>query len=158
MPTSESSEIVRLKEFLAAKGIDFVSEIQANRTPPVDFALCVPGDRIANLAGQGQVSPRQMKLLQTAAKKELGLQIEWLVTPNQKTSAMEAALQELLNGRFPESVSAVFISSIKTLPVSVWLERNPKCQAQPELSDLKQVFEQFLKLYGVTAFLLMDGG
>ena len=101
MPTSESSEIVRLKEFLAAKGIDFVADIRANRTPPIDLALSIPGDRIADLAGKGQISRRQMKLIQSAVKKELGLQVEWIVTPSQKTSAMEAALQELLNGRFP---------------------------------------------------------
>ena len=89
-----------LKEFLAAKGIDFVSEIRASRTPRFDFALCVPGERIANLAGQGQISRRQMKFLQTAAKKECGLEIEWVVTPNEKTNAVETALLELFATRF----------------------------------------------------------
>jgi len=157
MPTSESSEIARLKEFLTAKGIDFVSDIQANRTPPIDFALFIPGDHIASLAGKGQISPRQMKLIQNAAKKEIGLQIEWVVTPGQKTSSVEAALQELLKGRFPNAVSAVFISSLKTAPVSVWIERNPKVESRPELAALRVVVEQFLKLYDVTELLVMDG-
>lgn len=157
MPTSESSEIIRLKEFLAARGIDFVTDIQANRTPPIDFALSIPGDHIASLSARGQISPRQMKLIQNAAKKEIGLQIEWIVTPSQKTSSMEAALQELLNSRFPESVSAVFFSPLKTAPVSVWLERNPKDESRPELAALRAVVEQFLKLYDVTELLVMDG-
>ncbi len=146
-----------LKEFLAAKGIDFVSEIRASRTPPFDFALCVPGERIANMAGQGQISRRQMKLLQTAAKKECGLEIEWVVTPNEKTSAVETALLELLATRFPGAVNAVFISSLKSEPVSVWLDRNPQYEAPPDLSALREVAEQLLKLYGVAMFLVMDG-
>ncbi len=146
-----------LKEFLAAKGIDFVSEIRASRTPRFDFALCVPGERIANLAGQGQISRRQMKFLQTAAKKECGLEIEWVVTPNEKTNAVETALLELFATRFPGAVNAVFISSLKSEPVSVWLDRNPQNEAPPDLSVLREVAEQLLKLYGVAAFLVMDG-
>lgn len=157
MPTSESSEITRLKEFLALKGIDFVSEIRASRTPPFDFVLCVPGDRIAQLAGEGQISRRQMKLLQTAAKKECGLDVGWIVTPSEKTNAVETALLELLASRFPTAVNAVFISSLKSEPVSVWLDRNPANEAPPELSSLREVVEQFLKLYRVAAVLVMDG-
>jgi hypothetical protein len=157
MLTSESSDIIRLKEFLAAKGVDFVSEIRASRTPPFDFALYVPGEGIANLAGQGRVSRRQMKLLQTSAKKECGLNIEWIVTPNEKANAVETALLELLATRFPGAVNAVFISSLKSQPVSVWLDRNPKNDSPPDLPALREVVEQLLKLYGVAAFLLMDG-
>jgi len=156
MSTPESSEITRLREFLAGKGIDFVSEIHGNRTPPIDFALYVAGDRLASLAAKGQISPRQMKLIQTAAKRDIGLQIEWIVTPSQKAIAIEAALQELLNRRFHEALNAVFISSLETQPVSIWIERNPQNEAQPELSDLKLLIEEFLKLYDVTAFVLMD--
>jgi hypothetical protein len=72
MSNLDSSELPRLKEFLAQRGIDFVSEITANRTPPIDFALSIPGDRIADLAGKGQISHRQMKLIQSTVKKELG--------------------------------------------------------------------------------------
>lgn len=146
-----------LKEFLAAKGIDFVSEIRPSRTPRFDFALCVPGERIANLAGQGQISHRQMKLIKTAAKKECGLDIEWVVTPNERTNAVETALLELLATRFPGAVNAVFISSLKSEPVSVWLDRNTQNEAPPDLSALREVVEQLLKLYGVVTFLVMDG-
>lgn len=148
--------MVRLKEFLSAKGIDFVVEIHSNRMPPIDFALYVAGDRLASLAAKGQISPRQMRLIQTVAKKELGLQIEWIVTPSQKAIAIEAALQELLNRRFPGALSAVFVSSLETLPVSIWIERNSEDEAQPELRALKLVVAEFLKFYDVTTFILLD--
>ena len=140
-----------------ARGIDFVVDIQTNRTPPIDFALCIPGDRIADLAGKGLISPRQMKLIQSSVAKELGLQIEWVVTPSQRTSAMEAALNELLEGKFPGVVSAVFISSPRTAPVSVWIERNPKDESRPELAALECVIGQFLKLYDIADPLVTDG-
>lgn len=157
MPTSDSSELTRLKAFLVARGINFVLDIQANRTPPIDFALCIPGDRIADLAGKGQISQRQMKLIQSSVAKELGLQIEWVVTPSQRTSAMEAALHELLEGKYPGVVGAVFISALKTAPVSVWIERNPKDETRPELAALEAIVEQFLKLYDIAEPLVTDG-
>jgi hypothetical protein len=157
MPNSVSSNLTRLREFLADRGIDFISDIQANRTPPVDFALSIPGDRIAELAGKGQISRRQMKLTQSSVRKELGLQIEWIVTPSRRTSSMEAALLELLEGRYPGAVSAVYISALKIAPVSIWIERNPSDRTRPELASLKSVVEQFLKLYGVEAPSVMDG-
>ena len=43
------------------------------------------------------------------------------------------------------------------MPISVWLERNPKDEARPELTALKVVVEQFLKLYAITELLVMDG-
>ena len=134
MHNSDSSELTRLKDFLAERGVDFISDIQANRTPPTDFTLSISGDRIADLAGKGLISHRQMKLIQSSAKKVCGLQIEWIVTPSQRTSSIESALYELLNGQHPGVVSAVFISALKIAPVSVWIERNPKDKTCPELA------------------------
>ncbi|MEQ1853959.1 MAG: hypothetical protein ABMA01_20500 [Chthoniobacteraceae bacterium] len=156
MPTSESSELIRLKEFISDRGIDFVSDFQANRTPPIDFALSVSRDRIAATAGKGQISRRQMKEIQSSVKRELGLDIEWLVTPSERTSTMEAALRELLDGKFPGAINSVLISASKSPPVSVWIERNQLHDKVPDLEAVQKVVEQFLKLYDITGSVVSD--
>jgi hypothetical protein len=157
MANSDSSNISRLRDFLAGRGVDFLSEVKANRTPPIDFALFVAGDRVAERAGKGQISHRQMKLLQRDVKKHLGLEVEWIVTAGQQTTAMEVALHELLEARYPGAASAVYISSPKIVPVSVWIEPSPKAKNRPEMAHLKTVCAQFLKLFGIEGSVVMYG-
>ncbi len=153
----DSYKLFQLKHHLSRLGIDFVSDIQANRIPPIDFALSISGDCIADLAGKGQISRRQMKLIQSSVQKDLDLRIEWIVTPSQTTSSIEAALHELLERKHPGAVSAVFISQLKITPVSVWIERNQKDETRPDLASLETVVEEFLKLYEISDYLVSEG-
>jgi hypothetical protein len=157
MPNSGSSDVSRLRDFLAARGIHFVSEVKANRTPPVNFALFVPGDRVAERAGRNQISRRQMKRLQLDLKERLGLVVEWIVTPGPQTTTMEAALLELLNARYPGAASAIYISSPRIVPVSVWIEPSPKAASRPQLADLEVVCSELLRLYGIKDLVVMYG-
>jgi len=75
--------------FLSAKGI-FRFDIQASRTPPIDFALSIPATASQALQA-GPDFATATEAHSNAAKKETGFQIEWVVTPSQKTSSMEAA-------------------------------------------------------------------
>lgn len=157
MPTSDSSKLPILKEFFSARGIDFISNIEPGRTPQIDFIVSVSGDRIAELAGRGQISHRQMVLLQTLVKKHTGFNIEWVVTPSERSNSIEGALLELIELKHPRSVSGIFISAFNKSPVSVWIERHSENTKPPELNDLQVLIEQFLMLYGIRDPFVTDG-
>jgi hypothetical protein len=152
-----SSDFHKLTSFLKEHGMDFVSNVKASHSTPTDFVLFVPGDRVAAKTGKGMTSHRQMKLLQQAAKHELGLDVEWIVTPGQQAAALEAALQQLIEAHHPGAVGAVYISSPKVVPVSVWVETKANAQNPPQLAVLKALVEKFLKLYDIADPLVMYG-
>jgi hypothetical protein len=134
--------------FLEEHEISFISDVKANRPPPIDLALFVTADRVGNRVGKGQTSQRQMRFLQRAIREHLGLEIEWIVRPSHQAAVLESALFELLAARYPGAVRAVIISS-PLRPVSVWVEPNPATASWPGMSVLETLIKDFLKLYNI---------
>ncbi len=145
----DSSELDLLKNFLDSYGVNFISEIKADRSAPVDFALFLSADRVREKVGKGYTSRRQMKMIQEAVKEKLGYVIEWIVTPSQEAAVLEAALLELLSTRFPGVFTAVIMSAPKTPPVSVWLQYDPTASAMPDPKDVNALILELLELYQV---------
>jgi hypothetical protein len=156
METSDSSDFTKLHNFLREHGVDFVSDVKISHSAEIHFALFVSADHVSAKSGKGVTSHRQMKLLQQAAKAETGLVVEWIVTPGQEAAAMEASIQQLIEVNHPGVVQAVYISSPKITPISVWVETKTTLDSRLQ-SLLKALIKQFLDLYGIADPLLMFG-
>ena len=131
MENLASSDFEKLKYFLNQRGVDFVSDVKVSHSSPTDFALFVPSDRVAAKSGNGMTSHRQMKLLRQATKHELGLDIEWIVTPSLQAAGLEAAIQQLIETHHPGAVGTVYVSSPKIPTVSVWVETKANAENPP---------------------------
>ena len=149
MANSDSSHLNDLMIFLEEHGLSFISDVKANRSPPIDFALFVTADQVGNRAGKGRTSQRQMKFLQRSIKEHLGLEVEWIVMPSHQAAVLESALFELLDARYPGAVSTVIISSPTIRPVSVWIEPNAAVASWPGMSVVATLIKEFLKLYAI---------
>lgn len=112
------SDFEKLKNFVKERELDFVSEMKPSHSSPTDFALFVPGDRVAAKSGKGMTSHHQMKLLQKAVKQKLGFNIEWVVTQGEQAPALETALKQLIEAHHPGCVGAIYVSSPKLQPLS----------------------------------------
>jgi hypothetical protein len=145
----DSSEPNQLKKFLDDYGLNFISEIRANRTPPVDFALVISADRVREKVGKGYTSRRQMKMVEETVKEKFGYVIEWIVTPSEEGAVLEAALLELLSARFPSVFTTVIMSAPKTPPVSVWVQCDPNARSMPDPKEVDALIFEFLALYGI---------
>lgn len=157
MANSDSSSLSDLMNFLEGHGVNLISEVRGDRSPPVDFALFVSADRVGERVGKAQTSHRQMSMLRHAIKRRLGLEVEWIVTPDRNVAALEPALLQLLEAKHPGAVGAVIISSPKTSPVYVWVEPNPKAANRPDLTAVEMLVKEFLKLYGIESPILIYG-
>src|SRR6266516_2055923 len=117
MANSDSSKLARLKEYLSEHKCSFVSDVRTSHSANFDFALFVPGEKLAGRSDKNHTSWRQMRQLQNTILKNLNISIEWIVTPGAEVGALEAALYEILQTRFPGAFTGVFVSSPKLSPV-----------------------------------------
>lgn len=157
MLTSDSSKIVDLIEFLKTRGIDFVTEVRGNRPPPFHYAVFIPSERVSALAKPGFVSKRQLKNLQSALREHLGIAVEWIEESGSRSSAMEAALLQLLEMKFPGRFREVFISGLKSRPICVWIEPLKDVDDYPSPEEIRAVVQTFMDLYGLAEFVVDDG-
>ena len=148
MSNTDLSKLSALREFLSARSLDFISDIQANRPPPIDFALSLTADRIGDQAGRGMISYRQMSMLSKAIRDEIGIEVEWIVTPGRETGSLETALETLLENRFPGAVSSVFLSALNARPLMVWVVPNSNGTAVAS-KMIKMCIIDFLTLYNI---------
>ncbi|WP_395741323.1 hypothetical protein [Prosthecobacter sp.] len=157
MENLDSSKRNELMRFLKKRHIDFISDIRGNRPPPVDFAVFIPSDRISSLAQPGHISKRQLTNFQRYLRSKLGIAIEWIEESGQRSTAMEAALFELLDLKYPGRYREVFISALGSKPVCVWLEPSTPEVENPTLEEVKVAVQTFMGLYNVSDFVVDDG-
>src|SRR6266404_9742196 len=149
MKTSESFNVDKLQDFLSKRKVSFVSEIRGNRSSSIDFALVVNEDRIGHTKEEAHVSPRQMRNLKNLIKETLDLEIEWIVTRSERNATLEAALIQLIENRLPGLVQNVFIPSLSTNPVDVWIIGAQISVGSEDSSTLDALIDEFLHLYGL---------
>ena len=151
MTNSALSEYNRLKDFLGERGFTFTKEMRASNGAPADFALFVQADAIGDRADKHHTSWRQMRQLQNDIKRHLGLVVEWIVIPGTQVAALEGALLEILQQRFPNVFAAVFVSSPTLSPIWVWMDPRPDAKDLPDLKTLETISTELFKVFGFEA-------
>ncbi|MHB1079737.1 MAG: hypothetical protein ACYC67_10050 [Prosthecobacter sp.] len=157
MPNSDSSKKEELMRFFKARGVGFISDIRGNRPPPVDFAVFIPSDRISSLAKPEHISKRQLTNFQRFLRSKLGITVEWIEESGHRSTAMEAALFELLDLKYPGRYREVFISALGSKPVCVWIEPSKSEVENPNLEEVRAAVQTFMELYDVNEFVVDDG-
>lgn len=154
MANSELSKFDKLKQFLKERGIDFVYEIKSSHSSSCDFALFVSADHVGVKVDNEVTSRRQLNQLTTIIKEALGISVEWIITPGEEAEAMESTLYRIIEQRYPSTVVAVYISSPKQTPITVWIEPKPGVVEVPKLDSLKELAREFFKLLKLEEFVI----
>ena len=138
-----------LREFLQTRGIACVSEIREGNSDDIDFVLYVPGDRVSRRVDAGRTSVRQMTRLCNDIKKQLKLNVEWIITQDDRVADLEAALRGAFEARFPGIFTAVSVSALHVSPSLVSVETDPQAINRPGAEHLSEIAASIFSAYGV---------
>ncbi len=133
-----SSDLERLRDFLRARRVTRV-KVQERRSAGIDFVLYVPGDSVSLRVGHHQTSVRQMDRLRADIKSRLNLDVDWIITQDDRVAALEAALLAALEARFPVTFTTVSVSALQLSPVWVWFETTPGADNRPSEEVLNKM-------------------
>lgn len=148
MPVSDSSE-EKLKKFFLDRAFTATSEIRKSYAPGIDFAVFIPVDKVGPQAKKGLTSKLQLSSLEQRIREELGLVVQWIIIPSEKHNAIETALRDLIEKRFPNAFTSVFISSPTILPVTVWLVPGENPSIRHDLQSAEIIVKEFLGLFQI---------
>lgn len=148
------SHIEKLKGFFARKGFGFLNEINISHAPEGGLTIFVPRERVSATAEKNCVSMQQMKLLEKEISSELGFRVQWVIAHTEAVANLESSLLDLVNEKFPGMVEAVYISNLKLIPVSVWIEAKTNQKSLPE-GDIGKLIQRFLQVFDVKESLLI---
>lgn len=145
----DSSRKQSLIDFFEANAIGFVHGVEGPDVGVGDASLFVYDDTIAAKADGDLTSPAQMNYLARKIKDDLGITVDWVIVPGPLTLALKAALEQLLQLRFPKATWAVQMSPPRQHPALVIVEPGADSTDFPDLQAVSSVARELFQLFGL---------
>jgi hypothetical protein len=140
--------VQKVEQYLQKKRIKFVSGVRLR--PDTDTVLLtVPEYALSKVATADKTSRRQLHFLQKGVKRDLAIEVDFVISKGQVQEELEAGLAALLKLRYPSVAQSCFISSVETGVVEVWLEET-EAKAVELPPDMEQALSEYLKVFSLT--------
>ncbi len=141
----DSNNLQALKEYLAAKKVWYVTDIRRRSNDDV-VLLTVPELSIGNSSSAKSTSRRQLSYLAKAIKRDLSINVDFLITKGEVQEAVETGLKALLQVQYPNVIRYCFTSASGSNIIDVWLE-SEVTNLEEIAGKLKQVVRAYLKAF-----------
>jgi hypothetical protein len=140
--------VQKVEQYLQKKRMKFVSGVRLR--PNTDTVLLtVPESALSKAVTADKTSRRQLHFLQKAIKRDLSIEVDFMISKGQAQEELEAGLAALLKLRFPSVAQSCFISSVETGIVEVWLEET-EAKVVELPPDMEKAFSEYLRVFGLT--------
>jgi len=143
----DSTDVKKVQDYLAVKRFKFVTSIRHRPNSDV-LLLTVPESKLGRIATATTTSRRQLRFLAKAIARDLGINVDFLISKGSVHEDMEAGLNALLKMRYPEVIQNCFTSFSGGDAVEVWLER-VATSTQAPADNLESVIRDYLKVFEV---------
>ena len=90
-----------------------------------------------------------MNQLRADIKRRLELNVEWIITQDDRVAALEAALVGALEARFPGVFTVVSMSAPHVSPVWVWVDTVPQTVNRPGEEELNEMAASIFGAFGI---------
>lgn len=117
----DSNKLKLLKDYLDKKRFNYVESIRVHHSLDLIW-LTVRQSAVAGLSSTTQTSRRQLNYLAKAIKRELDIDIEFLIARDEDQQNIEAGLNSLIKLQLPEAVRSCLLTLAADSSMNVWLE------------------------------------
>lgn len=141
-------KLEQVRSFLKRRRANFFVDLRLRPSDGTVLAT-VPSASIEKRAGKGKTSLRQLQYIRKAIDKELGINLEFLVSMGEELGTLESGLRLLLESRFPNDVADCFISLSRARLVDVWIDlAHPlSVVSSDKMKQLSRAISDYFKLY-----------
>jgi hypothetical protein len=144
-----ATKLETVLELLRQRGFDFSSshvELPAFNSVLIEF----PRSHIAEVAGKGVVSRRQLDTLATEIKSQTGYQVEFVVNGDSIRHVYAQALQDLLSRKFGEGTYGITVALSPQGKCDVWIDARNATNSVTE-EDVRNLVALFLTGIGLAS-------
>ncbi len=147
----DSHDIDNILDFFRKRRFPCTIDIPKRISDDVIF-VSIPSTCIAEKVERKKTSHRQLKYIQKAIKKELVLNVEFLIYRGEEHENIENNLVDLLNKRFPEQVKNCFLSFPESDAIEVWLDVDQSVLDEDNQGkkNIEEIIQQYFSLFDLT--------
>ena len=155
----DSPDIEKIKQYLHARRATYITNLRVRSTDGLILATLYDTS-IAEKAGRGKTSHRQLSYLKKIIQERFSADIKFIILQGKEDAELEAGINALLRKHFPDYVTSCFLTISKSQKADAWIEviGIPSSLRKEVLQKLENLTRKFLSLYEINLEEVHWGG